>query len=401
MRDAFVVTLAEGVAGVAGFIYLALSARVLGVEKFGLFQAVMGVFSTVMLIGVPLNLAVMHVVSSAPIGARASAAARCLHSGSALALASFAAMAMLSWPLSVWLRTSILPLFAAAAMVMARITTLSLYGTFQGTNRYGAYASSRVMEPVFCLMAGSALLLSGAGVTGVLCGYVAGMAVVVAWWLLRRGAGLHAGGGAWMPDAKTIEGGGRLLVALAGAAAIGDVPMVVARSVMPANDAGIYGTLYTLRHLLLPFCSAVWYPFYTHALTGTCARTHLLAKALLLVSAMGAGLVGVAFLAPELVLGVIFGGQYLLAAPYMMPFAAVLLLQVVAITVLLGSVVLERSCVVSVVAGCAVAGGAIMAGEITVWRLLVAQAAGWSVVLVIQGCVVGIAPRRGRVSASP
>lgn len=385
VRDATIVVIAEGIAGLTGFFYMAFSARMLGVDAFGLFQGAMGWFATVMVIGTPLNLVVMHVVSSSTASTRRRTSAWCLRWGSIVSMVAGLATAGFAWPLAVYLHSGVLPMLAVAGMVMARIMTLALYGGMQGRNMYVRYATARVTEAAFCLMTGAGLLMAGAGVTGILCGYAAGMAAVLAGWFRVHGEDDGRDLAGWPVDRKTVRDGLRLAGALAFAAVIGDLPMLVVRGAMRGDDPGMYGALYTLRHLLLPFCAAVWYPFYTHAIGGMGTRSGMLGRAVVAVAGIGAVFLGVSVAAPGTILQTIFGAQYVGAQTYIAAFAGVLLLQVLAMTVLLGSVVMGSSFTFAGLASCLVMALVLfLAKNAGISGILIAQAGAWAVLLAVQ-----------------
>ena len=64
IKDITFFSLAEAFAGIVYFLFILISARLLGVTNFGLFQAVMGIYGILFLLGHPLKEATIHAIAT-------------------------------------------------------------------------------------------------------------------------------------------------------------------------------------------------------------------------------------------------------------------------------------------------------------------------------------------------
>ena len=80
LRDLGLVSASEAVVGVSAFLYAMIVSRSLGVADYGLFQAVMAVYSVLTVFVSPLSLATVHCVAVSDDGSRAGVIAAFLAS---------------------------------------------------------------------------------------------------------------------------------------------------------------------------------------------------------------------------------------------------------------------------------------------------------------------------------
>ena len=64
LRNVGLFAIAQMVSATLAFLYTVLVARYLGVEKYGLFQALMSFYGLCLAVTVPLNLATVHCVAT-------------------------------------------------------------------------------------------------------------------------------------------------------------------------------------------------------------------------------------------------------------------------------------------------------------------------------------------------
>lgn len=305
---------AQAVASLLMLLYVFVTARLLGKNEFGLFQALMGLFGILNVYGTPLNIAAVHVVGQACSEARDAVLGRFVLIGLAIGVCVACILLVASPVLGQTLHCdSILPFLSLAVFVIACSVLTVLYGGLQGQNRYMFFSLTKMAESAAIPCIGIVLMLLHSGASGAIAGYACAMSLAILFLLVRKGL---------CSFRKPAESAGHpfkdiapLMSVLAVLLFINDFPMVVARSRMSADDAGLFAAIFSLRNMAFPFAFAIAVPLYSRQVSGL-TEDHLLLKSLLLTGALSAALVTVAVFGGEFLISTAFGGGYLESARY-------------------------------------------------------------------------------------
>lgn len=316
--------LATGVMNAANWLFHVVMSRTLGPQAYGGISALLGVL---LLLTVPLNTVQMgfsafvaraQVSTEEPFYRRALA--RSFNSFLGFGLVAFAMLAVVSSSLADVLklpsRTSLL--IMGTVLISWSVLTV-LRGMLQGTRRVWALGASLASEALIKLGAATLLVALGFGLNGAVAGVSLGacgacaltLAAVRPW---------RQGGTAGRGD----EMRGMLRSLLPYAAALGcftvltQADVVLVKALFPAYEAGIYAAASTGGKMILYVTAAlpmVMLPEMVHRHAVNEDSTLTLRRGLIYGALTGGGVVVLYFLAPTMMIRVLFGGAYANAAP--------------------------------------------------------------------------------------
>jgi O-antigen/teichoic acid export membrane protein len=317
-------------AGVGGFVYHLLAARLLGPALYGEVASLVSAY----LVGNGITFVITLVLAryAATLEARGSSSAlhhlmvrtsKLLIFPSVLALALLGVLAPLganflhlhSWVPVLWM---------LLAMVMIWQVGVPR-GMLQGMQRFAALSVNQSVEMVVRVSLLVILLVIGASVTGAMIAVLAGAAVGYA-------AGMYT-----LRDILAVPGERVRLRTMAGfaiTAAVGTLgilflynnDVILAKHYLNAHDAGIYGGLNKIETIIYfgtLSVSQVLYPRVVEAIAKDDHPGRLVFLSAGIVLAMGAVAVAVFAVAPRLIVGILYGDKFLVAAQYMVPIGLI------------------------------------------------------------------------------
>lgn len=317
-------------AGVGGFVYHLFAARLLGPALYGEVASLVSAY----LVGNGITFVITLVLAryAATLEARGSSSAlhhlvvrtsKLMIFPSVLALALLGVLAPLgagflhlhSWVPVLWM---------LLAMVMIWQVGVPR-GMLQGMQRFAALSVNQSVEMVVRVGLLVILLVVGAGVTGAMVAVLAGAAVGYA-------AGMYT-----LRDVLAAPGERihlRTMASFAITAAVGTLgilflynnDVILAKHYLSAHDAGIYGGLNKIETIIYfgtLSVSQVLYPRVVEAIAKDDHPGRLVFMSAGIVLAMGAAAVAIFALAPRLIVGVLYGDRFLVAAQYMVPIGLI------------------------------------------------------------------------------
>lgn len=257
------------VSGIFSYGSIALSARLLGTEDFGLVAALLGIGSLGAVLLRPASFAATHVA----IGAQSRSTPDALRGllgfsvavGAVLTLVLLAIFLTLAMPLNSLLKTSgLLPIAFVAPLLAATASLQLISGLFSGAHRFGWLATSTVIEAaVRSLVTAPFVILWG--VSGSVFAYVVGQIAGVTFSILR------AGGLAWQPPPVEhlfdgLKTGFSALSLVAGIALLQNGDLILLRWYAPQLDVGLYAACSSLGNLFVTLSAPLYLPAFPRAL---------------------------------------------------------------------------------------------------------------------------------------
>jgi O-antigen/teichoic acid export membrane protein len=280
--------------------------------------------------------------------------------------------------LSPWLASvldgDIFPIVAVGVLVTATAALAVFYGALQAHGAYTWYGISKIAEALVGLGAGLLLVRSGVGTSGAVLGYVVGMTSLLVYLLTRRR--LYSFRGSAFVVWKELRTLMSISLVHGIVFLVSDVPVVLARSRLSAQASGLYGALYNLRQLVLPFCLASVAPLYSRTISSTSGRKTLY-QVLVLVSGLGSAFLGVGVFFPQLPLKLIYGASFVGASRYMAFYGMALFLQMISIVVMFYQVARKQVSLVRLLVPVAVVVVGIMVPDPTIPKLIAIQIVAW------------------------
>lgn len=309
LRGSMVIAVAMGVMNLTTYGFTIIAARLLGPVEYGALAAVMGLLLVLNVLSLGLQATGARRVAASPEdraalqGAVMRTTYRCA--------AVLGVLALLAAPLvSAVLNLDSLLVAALVAVTVVPLTVMGgQAGVLQGERRWRALAGIYLGVGVGRIAFGLVTMLVRPDTLGAMLGVTAGAFVpaLVGWWALRRGhpASRSSTSSPTRLLAETVRNSHALLAFFA----LSNVDVVVARTVLPEHDAGLYagGLILTKAVLFLPqFVVVIVFP----SMSGesSARRTNLLALSLVL--AIGSATVAGTALLPELALVFIGGPAY-------------------------------------------------------------------------------------------
>ncbi len=328
------ISLSQAIAGIASFLYMIIAARLLKVNDFGLFQALLSVYWIFSLFSMPLHLSTVHCVGIYSGEARRQVGGEFLQIG-ALAGSLIALFLILTGPLVARLLNSfsVYPIVFTALMIFLRPILISFYGMLQGAGRHLAFSMSVLTEAVSRLLFGSAFLFLKFGPSGAISGYVFAMLCLILFFLTQQRT-LYSLQWGFATVRKELRSVGLIMTTLGFYLFMDNFPMMISRARMDADTTGLFGVLFSLRNTLLPFTLAVSVPFYEQILSQEREEPGLFKKAFLIVAGLGTGFLIVALIGSEWLVKTLYGMGYAKAAEYIFLYGVALAIEMLALLIL-------------------------------------------------------------------
>ncbi len=385
-RDVLHGSIAQAVAGAAGFSYTVLTARWLGRADFGLFQAVMAIYGVLMTVGALLGGVAVQRLAAASAGQREVAVSRMVRIAVALGGAC-AVLVLVAAPVMVRLLQADGPgvLLALAALIAAAVILATVYGCLQGANRYSGFMYAKCAESILFVGCGALFIGLGGGAWGAVLGYATAMSITAAVLLRRPGWCRWSAAHDSSPAAR---GSPLTLLAIYGALFfVVNCPAIAARMRLSADQAGLYGVLFSLKNAVLPFVFALCLPLYSrgisqHADAGNGRR------ALGVAALLCGGFCLVGWLWPQWIVTRLFGGDYCDAAPFVLMYGGFLTVHVLSMVWMFGQAGQGRLRAHLLIVPLGVAGLSLVAGPASISSLILIQALAWAAYLV---AAIGVA----------
>jgi O-antigen/teichoic acid export membrane protein len=317
-------------AGVGGFVYHLLAARLLGPAVYGEVASLVSAY----LVGNGITYVITLVLARYAATLEAAGNSSALHhlmvrTSKLMVVPSVVALALLGVlaPLGadfLHLKSWVPVLWMLLAMVMIWQVGVPR-GMLQGMQRFAALSVNQSVEMIVRVSLLVILLLVGLGVTGAMVAVLAGAAVGYA-------AGMYT-----LRDILAAPGERVRLRTMAGfalTAAVGTLgilflynnDVILAKHYLNAHDAGIYGGLNKIETIIYfgtLSVSQVLYPRVVEAIAKDDHPARLLFLSAGIVLALGAVAVGLFAVAPKLIVSILYGDKFLVAARYMVPIGLI------------------------------------------------------------------------------
>jgi O-antigen/teichoic acid export membrane protein len=257
------------VSGIVSYGSVALNARLLGTDGFGLMAALLGIGSLGAVLLRPASFAATHLA----IGAQSRSAPDAMRAllgfsvavGAALTLVLFVILLALAIPLNNLLKTNgLFPIGFVAPLLAATASLQLISGLFAGAHRFGWLATATVIEAaVRALVTAPFVILWG--VSGAIAAYVAGQIASVAFSVLR------AGGLVWHPPPMEhlldgLRTGLSAISLVAGIALLQNGDLILLRWYAQPLDVGLYAACSSLGNLFITLSAPVYLPAFPRAL---------------------------------------------------------------------------------------------------------------------------------------
>ena len=384
LKDITYFSLAEAFAGIVYFCYILISARLLGIINFGLFQAVMGLYGILFLFGHPLKVATIHAVATSEDQIQRFVLGSFLKIALLIGSAYFILLGVSS-PLLVKIfhADSIWPIFNLAFLLLVSTLLTTFYGGLQGKNLYLNFSITKVVGSLIVILLGVALMKMRFGSSGAIAGYAGSMALLTAFFFSRRELfsfrkGPYSIRRDMVPLAKPLAVMGAQLFVL-------NFPAVVARIRLTEDMAGLFGTLFSLRNLVLPFALAVVLPLYSRTISKQ-SEPRMLRKAIILILLLGAVFIVVGLLFPTWFLRTFYGGDFAQASRYMTLYGFALLVHMISMVLLFHNAAKETFSFSLLLIPIALTASLIIIPDLSIWKIIIFHILSWGVYL---GCLMG------------
>jgi O-antigen/teichoic acid export membrane protein len=314
IRQGTPLALGAAATGVCSYLALAISARLLGVDEFGVLGAILAAVSVVVVAMRPLHTAATH------LAARAASDRRIL---TGLTGPSLAASLGITCSLAIALKALELPLMSllriddaralwlAAPLIGLQLLWLLESGLIAGTQRFDWYAINSITD-AFIRAVVMAPLTIAAGAVGSLTAYATGVAV----------AGVlstaQLGGVRWRLSRHVFDrhlfqvGGGSILLTLT-ISAVQNLDLLFLRTYTGPEAVGWYAACATVGSFLFALSAPLYIPLYprvVHAVEEHRPTWPILLSVLLPLLAAGVVGVGVCAAIGHSAIGLFFGAQF-------------------------------------------------------------------------------------------
>ena len=332
LKDVAVFSAAQAIAGVALLGYTCISARLLGRADYGLFQAVMGIYGIFIVVGSPLNIVTLHLVAKAKSDAKPFALGALVRVALVIGGAcSLLVIVLSSYFANVLHIETLWPFVSLAGLVVAAPLLTTFYGGVQGRSQYSFFSIAKIAESLLVVGLGTALIVAGAGVAGAVSGYFGGMALVSLFFLTRRDLySFRKGSYSTHIDLYSVT---KPLAVFGALLFVANAPMIVARARLTEEAAGLFGALYSLRSVVLPFAFAVALPLYSRTVSGH-GEPRMVLKAFLLVIMLAGAFLAVGAISPRWFIQTLYGSDFVEASAYMTTYGFYLLLHMICMVVM-------------------------------------------------------------------
>ena len=311
------------VAGIGGFIYHAIAARILGPAVYGEVATLVALYA----VGGAVNLILILVLArySATLQARGSTSGlRYLVIRSSQVLGAPAVLfvvltALLSGPIASFER-----LHSPAPVIWLGVAVAVFWyaavprGLLQGTQRFTALSLNLSLELIVRTTALFVLLKVGLGVSGSMIAVLIGIgfAYLLGMYTLRDVLAVH---GERVPLRSMASFAITAAIGTIGVLLLYNLDVVLAKHYLPDHQAGIYGSLNkvgTIVYFLTLSVSQVLFPRVVEAVARNAHAPRLLAMSAAIMCALGACALFVFGVVPNLVVNVLFSSTFHDAGPY-------------------------------------------------------------------------------------
>ena len=332
VKDVAVFSSAQAVAGIALLCYTFISARLLGRADYGLFQAVMGLYGIFILVGSPLNIGALHFVAKAEDGAKQSALGALVRIALMIGGTCALIVIILSPYFANMLQVKTLwPFICLAGLLVAGTLLTTFYGGIQGRNLYSLFSIMKIVESLLIVGLGIALIVAGAGVAGAVSGYVGGMALISLFVLTRHD--LYSLRKSSHPIRTDLFSVTEPIAVLGTLLFVVNAPMIIARARLTEEAAGLFGALYSLRNIVLPFAFAVVLPLYSRTVSRR-EEPRMVFKSFLFVTLFAATFLAVGIICPRWFIQTLYGSDFVEASTYMVMYGFYLFLHMISMVVM-------------------------------------------------------------------
>ncbi len=310
------VTLAQIIAGAGAFFYTLLTAHFLGLAEFGLFQAIMGIFSTLAVFHLPLYFASVHLVASAPAEKRDLLLASLLHLALKACVIVLILFAVLAFPAAQHLHArGPLVVWVCGLLVASNALLTIYYGALQAHRKFVFFAGIKVAEVSLTLLAGMAAMRWGLGAVGAILGYAISMTLMTLYFSLTTKLPQPN-----VASKALVYSEGNRLLKLTGILffmlALENLPAIFARLRFTPEISGYFGALYNLRSMVWAFSLAITLTFYAHLLGGDDAK-QLRQHTWIILGLLGSGAIVCAWLLHTFVFHTLYGRDFWPAATFL------------------------------------------------------------------------------------
>jgi O-antigen/teichoic acid export membrane protein len=257
------------VSGILSYGSVALNARLLGPDGFGLVGALLGVSSLASVLLRPASYAATHLAIAAHARSDSSALRALLGFSVAVSVALsiilVIVLLVLGAPLNTLLQTSgLLPLALLAPLLAGSASLQLTSGLLSGAHRFAWLAAASIVESAARAVVIAPLAVLW-GVSGSLAAYVTGQIAGVAFSVLR------AGGLAWQrpPMQDLVDGlrtGLSAVSLVAGVALLQNGDLILLRWYGHPDDAGLYAACTSLGNLFVTLSAPLYVPAFPRAL---------------------------------------------------------------------------------------------------------------------------------------
>lgn len=314
-----IVALALAVGQAAAYAVSVVAARILGPDQFGIVAALLGILliGSVLAMGLQAVAArrLVHVPPEGLGGAGGTLLRAGLVGGVAVTMATLAVTPILRWLLDItsW------PLLILTAMTFIPLTWAgATYGVAQGRESYGRLATAYAVVGLGRGIGGVAGAVIGGSVLSTMAGLVIGTTMGS---VLARVAIAPLVSRPWVRLPHVAAETAHATHALLALFVLTNIDVLLARALLSADDAGLYGVgaiVAKIAFWLPQFVSVVAFPRFADA-----RRARATVAAIAAVAGIGLVVVLGTALLPGLVVGIAGGAQYVALVPVAWMFAAV------------------------------------------------------------------------------
>ncbi len=332
LKDVAVFSLAQGIAGLALISYMFILVRLLGPNDYGLFQAVMGLYGLLIIFGSPLNIVTLHYVAKANPDLKSYVLGIFIRVALRIGI-GFSALIIIfaSYLKSLFGVETVYPFLAVGLLLITSLLLTTFYGGLQGQNRYVFFSQSKTVESFLIFGIGTLLVVLGLKVTGAVLGYGLGMLIIVVFLFSKEQViNLRQNNYSFDNNLTLMR---KPLIMFGTLQFVENYPMIVARIRLTEEMAGLFGGLFSLRNIVLPFAFAIALPLYSHTVTQQEEQSIFL-KALTLITLIATLFVAIGYFFPQIFIRVLYGNAFIEIANYLIPYGLYLFLHMVSLTIM-------------------------------------------------------------------
>jgi len=324
VKHVSIFALAQMAAGLIAFAYSVVTARILGVTEYGLFQVLLSMNALALAFTLPLNFAVVHCAGVTEEKERDIVTGEFLKVAF-LGSVSMVTLLLLAAPfLTAFFKISQFGVILnVGVLIIANALTTVFYGRLQGEKRFVLFSWIRVIQTVAVLILGVFLMKVGLSSSGAIAGYYLGMILVLVFFLSQ--SKMYAWQKGYSHIQNELKSVTWIVFCVWTVMMLDNIPMMMARGRLSEVMSGYYASVYNLRNAIWPLAYAVILPFYSHSLEKTQDETMMFRQAVRMLLFLGGGfvVVGLAFAKP--LFHFLYGAKFS-EASYLMSFYGVVIL---------------------------------------------------------------------------